>query len=61
MQLSPGFEIEDTETVRRELKAYFNTVDIERILEMPQMALPPCCIEPDSGLGGSHTWIDPFA
>ena len=60
VQLSPRFEIEDAETVRRGLKAYFETVKVERIVEMPQMALPPCCIKPDSGPGGSHTWTDPF-
>ena len=61
VQLWPRYGFEDAETVRRALEAYFKTVDIGRIVEMPQVALPPCCVEPDSGPGGSHTWTDPFA
>ncbi|TBU30883.1 hypothetical protein BD311DRAFT_776590 [Dichomitus squalens] len=61
VQLSPRFEIEDAETVVGELEAYFRTVSIQRIVEMPQMPLPPCCVEPDSGPGGSYTWTDSIA
>ena len=60
VQLSPRFEIDDAETALGQLRRHFHTVCVEEIEKMPQMLLPPCCIEPDEGPGGSYPWTDHF-
>ncbi len=44
----------------RQLREYFSTVSLERIIEPPRMPLPQCCVELDEGPGGSCTWTRPL-
>ncbi|KAI1790420.1 hypothetical protein LXA43DRAFT_1182462 [Ganoderma leucocontextum] len=60
VEMSSRFEISDTEATVEELRAHFQTVRINRIEDMPEMPLPPCCVEPDAGPGGSYTWTNPL-
>ena len=60
VQLSPRFKIDNAEATVGRLGRHFRTVTVERIEKMPQMPLPPCCVEPDEGPGGSYTWTDRF-
>ena len=54
VQIVPGIVVEESDV--EQLREYFSTVVVERILEPPRMPLPQCCVEVDEGPGGSCTW-----